>query len=225
MMTVVMKSTRHTCLSAFQTTSPKGDLMSTVARGAATVALDPSLNLSMPMSATLLKFIPETLHWEPKFPFDLVVAYEDELTRGRAIALYDNLANNLRDDHDVRYSWWKFHFLYDPALLDRAIDAAIEADMIIVALREAKDGHNSALVALVEGTPSERVEEALMFGYLSGVAHQAQMNFFPHVFPATPSNVILPLAGISAHETVVVPLVEDLLRSPTNVPLWGINEY
>lgn len=216
--------------------------MSTVARETATARLDPSLNLSMPMSATLLKSIPETLHWEPKFPFDLVVAYEDELTHGRAIALYNTLLNNLRDDHDVRYSWWKFHFLYDPALLDRAIDAAIEADMIIVALRDAKeppwiarnwiekwlkgkDGHDSALVALVEGTPSDRVEESLMFGYLNGVALQAEMNFFPRVFPATLSNVILPLAGISAHETDVIPLVEDLLRSPTNVHRWGINEY
>ncbi|MBI3850668.1 MAG: hypothetical protein HY298_10415 [Verrucomicrobia bacterium] len=194
------------------------------------------------MSASSLEVIPETVRWEPKFPFHLVVAYEDELTHGRAIALYDTLVKNLRDDHDMRYSWWKFHFLYDPALLDRAIAAAMEADMIIVALRDAKEppwiarnwiekwraakeGHDSALVALVEGTPSDRVEDCLMFGYLNGVALQAEMNFFPHVFPAAPSHVLLPLAGISAHATDVTPLVEDRLRSPTNAPLWGINEY
>ena len=194
------------------------------------------------MSATWLKLRPETPRWEAKFPFDLVIAYEDEITRNRAIALYDNLAGNLNDDYDVRYSWWKFHFLYDPALLDRAINAAIDADMIIVALRDAKeppwiarnwiekwlagkDGHDCALVALVEGTPSARIEDCAVLGYLNSVAHQAQMNFFPHVFPATPLNVINPLAGIFAPGTIGTPLVEDLLRSPTNVPLWGINEY
>ena len=194
------------------------------------------------MSATLLKLRPETPRWEPRLPFELVVAYEDEITRSRAIALYENLAGHLNNDHEVRYSWWKFHFLYDPALLKRAITAAIDADLIIVALRDAgeppwiarnwiekwlagKGRRDGALVALVEGAPSIRFEDCAMLGYLNSVADRARMNFFPHVFPATPLNVINPPGGVSAHGTIGTPLVEDLLRSPTNGPLWGINEY
>jgi len=40
--------------------------------------------------------------WEPKFPFDLVVAYEDTFTRQRALQLYDHLAQQLLKDYDFQ---------------------------------------------------------------------------------------------------------------------------
>ena len=49
--------------------------------------------------------------WEPKFPFDLLVAYEDALTRDRALKLYDTLAQQLLNDYDFQCSWWKFDHL------------------------------------------------------------------------------------------------------------------
>ena len=62
------------------------------------------------------KSLPDTKlpdsHWEPKMPFDLVVAYEDRATRNRALHLYDHLAQQLLDDYDFKCAWWKF----DPCL-------------------------------------------------------------------------------------------------------------
>src|SRR6266576_1303862 len=135
-------------------------------------------------------------HWEPKFPFDLVVTYEDEATRARALNLCDHLVRELRDDHDMRQSWWKFSFLYDPRLLERATEAALTANMIIVSLNNGKElsftartwiegwlgqknGHDSALVALVDNAPSPRCADCPMLRYLNGVAHKAGMDFFP----------------------------------------------
>ena len=49
--------------------------------------------------------------WEPKFPFDLVIAYEDNPTRDRAMLLYDRIAQQLLDDYDFQCAWWKLDHL------------------------------------------------------------------------------------------------------------------
>ena len=181
-------------------------------------------------------------HWEPKFPFDLVIAYEDEGTRARAFALCDHLVRELRDDHDTRQSWWKFSFLYDPRLLEHATEAALTANMIIVSLNNGKElpfiartwiegwlrqknGHDSALVALVDNTPSSRCSDCPMLRYLNGVAHKAGMDFFPHVFVAAPLLAGSPFTDTPGDGTGLRPLLEEILRRPNNAHPWGINEY
>ena len=181
-------------------------------------------------------------HWEPKFPFDLVVAYEDEATRARAFALCDHLVRELRDDHDMRQSWWKFSFLYDPRLLERATETALTANMIIVSLNNEKElsfiartwiegwlgqmnGHDSALVALVDNAPSPRCADCPMLRYLNGVAHKAGMDFFPHVFAAAPLLAGSPFTDTPADGPGLRPLLEEILKRPNNAHPWGINEY
>jgi len=181
-------------------------------------------------------------HWEPKFPFDLVVTYENEATRGRAFALCDHLVRELRDDHDLRQSWWKFSFLYDPRLLEHATEAALTANMIIVSLNHEKElpfiartwiegwltqkkGHDSALVALVDNAPSSRCSDCPMLRYLNCVARKAGMDFFPHVFAAGPLLAGSPFTDTPAHGSGLMPLLEEILRRPNNAHPWGINEY
>jgi len=77
------------------------------------------------MSASLASFRAETSHWEPKFPFDIFVAYDDDITREHALVLKDRLSDVLKDDFDVCCSWWKFHCMLQPELLDRAVDAVV----------------------------------------------------------------------------------------------------
>src|SRR5262245_18018978 len=77
--------------------------------------------------------------WEPKFPFDLVIAYEDTTTRNRALSLYDHLAQQLLDDYDFRCTWWKLGLLNNPPLMEQASDAAAEANMVVVSLRAAQE--------------------------------------------------------------------------------------
>jgi hypothetical protein len=190
------------------------------------------------MSASLLEFRPEASHWEPKFPFDLVVAYEDETSRNRALALSDRLAADLRDDHDLQSSWWRLDFLQHPQLLERAVDAAVNANMILVSLRqskelpfparawldswiERKDGHNCALVALLEGAAGRR-ETCPVLSQLHSAARRAQMSFFSHLFP--PPGPAGSVATLNQRETTVTALLQGILRHRGGVPRWGINE-
>ncbi len=206
-------------------------------------ARPPSLGpLRAPSSTTAAGAAPlqshaRAAHWEPKFPFDLVVTYEDEATRARALALCHHLVRELQNDHDMRQSWWKFSLLYDPRLLEHATESALTANMIIMSLNNGKElpfiartwiegwlrqknGHDSALVALVDNTPSARCADCPMLRYLNGVAHKARMDFFPHVFAAAPLLAGRPFPDTSAHGSL-----EDIFRRPNNPHPWGINEH
>ena len=142
--------------------------------------------------------------WEPKFPFDLAVAYEDSETRNRALQLYDRLAQQLLDDYDFQCSWWKFGHLANPALRLDATEAALEANLIIISLQARpqlaaahrawiedwtgrRPHRKSALVALVTGGDAEGRDVAVMMSSLHGLARRASMDFFPHTLPAVES--------------------------------------
>jgi len=206
-----------------------------------------SKNLRLPSStagtgAAQLKAPNGTAHWEPKFPFDIVITYEDKATCARAFAVCDHLIQELQNDHDIQQSWWRFHYLHDPQLLESAIDVALSADMIVMSLNNAKelpwlarrwvegwldqkDGHHQALVALVDNAPSSRRADCPILRYLNSVAHIAGMDFFSHVFPAAPLSVHSPLVSIAERETALTPLLEGILHRSAQVPLFGINEY
>src|ERR1043166_3436417 len=59
-------------------------------------------NVTVGTGAAPLKSRPKAVHWEPRFPFDLVVTYEDEATCERAFAVCDHLVQELQNDHDVQ---------------------------------------------------------------------------------------------------------------------------
>jgi hypothetical protein len=185
----------------------------------------------------------QALHWEPKLPFDFVTAYDDETMRDRTLVLCDRLAHTLQDDYDIRHSCWNFDALLDPRRLGQSIDAAVGADMIIIALHNAKElpriarrwitgwlhskgGQHCALVALTEAGPSARRVDCPVLRYLNSVARQAQMDFFSYVFPAAPFNVIDSFSNISKYEPAKTPLPPKEIPSRSgNISLWGINEY
>ena len=180
-------------------------------------------------------------HWEPKFPFDLVVAYEDRQTRDRALHLYDHLAQQLLDDYDFQCSWWKFDHLTDRTLCQQAADAAVEANMVIISMQARpellsahqawleewlprRDHRKSALVALIAGADQHSPEAERTLAYLRRAARQAHMDFFNHNFALS-----LPSRDISlpAEAPRVTPppgaFSQDLYHQmPT--PRWGINE-
>lgn len=138
--------------------------------------------------------------WEPKFPFDLVVAYEDTQTRNRALQLYDRLAQQLLDDYDFQCSWWKFGHLANPALRLDATEAAMDANMIILSLHARpqlapahrawiedwtgrRPHRKSALVAMISGGAADSRGVEVMMSSLLGLARRAGMDFFPHSLP------------------------------------------
>jgi len=185
----------------------------------------------------------QALHWEPKLPFDFVTAYDNETMRDRTLVLCDRLAHTLEDDYDIRHSCWNFDALLNPRRLGHAIDAAVGADMIIIALHNGKElpriartwiagwlhskgRQHCALVALAETGQSAGHVDCPVLRYLNSIARQAQMDFFSYVFPPALQNVIDPFSNISKYQSARTPLSqkETPVRSG-NVSLWGINEY
>lgn len=137
-------------------------------------------------------------HWEPKYPFDLVLAYEDMATRDAAMRLHGQLARQLQTDFDLRAAWWKLRHLAEGELREQATDDVTQADMVILSVHAASDlpdlasswiedwalrpdHHKCALVALVLGAGNRPEETRQLLARLQRVARQARMDFFTHV--------------------------------------------
>jgi len=179
-------------------------------------------------------------HWEPKFPFDLVVAYADRATRARALQLYDHLAGQLLDDYDFKCAWWKFDHLGDPALREHAVDDAADANMIVLSVQGQKDlpalgkawiedwlprrdNRKSALVALVAADEPEAANQGLI-SYLQSVARVARMDFFTHAFGQEKRAATVAMERLTARASIVTPMLEEILQRRIPAPRWGINE-
>jgi hypothetical protein len=193
------------------------------------------------MNKTTLDSPTGPAHWDPKYPFDLVVAYEDTPTRNRAFQLYDHIAQQLLGDYDFQCSWWKFDHLHDPAVCEQAADAAANANMVILSLRGDKDlppvfkawlqgwasrrdNHKSALVMLCGGSEQSDGARRLQ-AYLHQVARQAKMDFFANTFELPKIDPPLySLEALQRRAETVTPLLEEILHQPTSIPRWGINE-
>jgi hypothetical protein len=216
-------------------------------RSAGDVTARPSDDNSKPSSCQNMSnaTLPHSKHpdpqWEPKFPFDLVIAYEDTTTRNRALTLYDHLAQELIDDCDFQCSWWKFEHFLSPSFRDHASDLAAQANMVVLSLRSAtrlpdsvqgwveswlskKGRQKSALVTLVAGAPVDPREVCPIQAYLEKVAHAANMDFFSHIFDQPSDQTAHFRAKLESQANFVTPLMEEILEEKFVVPKWGINE-
>ena len=179
--------------------------------------------------------------WDPKLPFDLVVAYEDLETRNRALHLYDHLAQQLLDDYDFQCSWWKFDHLANATLRQQAADAAVEANMVILSIRAHEElprthhlwledwisrrhHRKAALVVMIAGATASEREDAPVLAYLQNAARLARMDFFTHAFELPRNPREASIAQLAAQTPVATPLLQGLLQHRTPVPRWGINE-
>lgn len=174
--------------------------------------------------------------WEPKYPFDLVIAYEDLATRNRAMGLHDRLARLLEDDYDLRCAWWKLDHLADPTLFDQAIDDAWGASMIVLSLHSGTQ-FNPATQAWVNEwshRPShEKCALVTLFAEpgsppplcarLRQVARQAHMDFFANLASAADA-VEQTVERVAERARALTPTLEEILHHPLPAPRWGINE-
>ncbi len=193
------------------------------------------------MSQTLLNPRIGVPHWEPKYPFDLVVAYEDLASRKRALQLYDHLAGQLLDEYDFQCAWWKFEHLQDRHLVARAADAATDANMIIVAVRDGlqlpatakrwiekwlpfKTDRQSALVALIVEPHAAAGGSCPVQVYLRNVALQIGMDFFCHAFGSPEAERVHARETIEQPAQAMPPLLAHMAQHKAAIPRWGINE-
>ena len=193
------------------------------------------------MSKTAPTFGTESSLWEPKLPFDLVVAYEDTHTRNRALHLYDHLAQGLLDDYDFQCGWWKFEHLTNTTLNQQAADAAAEANMVVLSLQARKqllplhkawieewlprrDNRKSALVVLIGGTDNMERESAPLLAELQLAARLGRMDFFTHAFDLTAPQRQASVQQITDRARASNAPLPDFLQHRMPIPRWGINE-
>jgi hypothetical protein len=192
------------------------------------------------MSKTPEQSSPNAPHWEPKFPFDLVVAYQDTDTRDRALHLYDSIAQKLLDDYDFQCAWWRFEHLQTAALMQQATDAAIEANMIILSVHAGKDlppiarawidrwsankAHNkSALVTLIDLAEPRTAETGQLQAYLQQVARRARMDFFFHAFDLPQERQLYTVDTLIERAETVTPLLQEILKHRPPAPPLRLN--
>jgi len=178
--------------------------------------------------------------WQPKYPFDLVVAYEDSATRERAMSLHDHLAKKLSDDFDFQCAWWKFEHIADDTLREQAVDDATSANMIVLSLRAGndlpaaaqqwmegwshrRDHHKCALVTLFTNE-SSATSAPPTFTRLKQLARQAHMDFFANIPDIPGALPELNLTQITERATAVTPTLRAILQQRFPLPRWGINE-
>lgn len=63
---------------------------------------------------------------------NIVVLYDGDPTRTRAMAACDFLVGQFWEDVELNFHWWRTDFLRDPALAQVAARDAIEADFLII---------------------------------------------------------------------------------------------
>lgn len=177
---------------------------------------------------------------QPWIALDVAVLYEDARTRGWVQHMCGHVAQQIHSE-PVRSSWWKIECLGHPLLLEGAVKAAAEADVVIVALyaapelvpelavwtdrwmkrRQRADGALVALVGVVEpaGTSPLRT-----LAYLEDLARRGNLQYISQVRPVggvAPKNPPLPWLG--APRTGGSGSGRDA-GSPDPHESWGINE-
>lgn len=190
------------------------------------------------MRKSLLSPTPGTTPWEPKYPFDLVIAYDDLATRDRALRLNDHLSKQLADDFDLRCSWWKLSHLADETLFDQAVDDALNANMIVLSLHGGEPEFSPATQRWIDGwahrgehqkcalvtlfvDPSVREESSPLCARLRQSARLARMDFFTNMAEAAAG---LTVERVAERARTLTPTLNEILHHPMPAPRWGINE-
>jgi hypothetical protein len=128
-------------------------------------------------------------------PLNVVMLYQDSLTRHWATELWDRLRHVIGTEGIWRQSW-RISELTDPCVFSDAVEGAAAADVLVVSVRDPGDwsmglhlwidawlpkraGREGALVALIglPGQPNAACGNAHQ--YLEAVARKAGLDFLP----------------------------------------------
>lgn len=75
----------------------------------------------------------------PEFPeaCNIVVLYENDQTRTRAMAACDYLVQQFWQQVELKFHWWRADFLRDSRLAALAADSAVQADFLVISSERA----------------------------------------------------------------------------------------
>jgi len=155
----------------------------------------------------------------------IVVLYDDNVTRSRALVACDYLVNQFWPEIELKFHWWRTDFLRDGVLARVAADAAVASDFLI--LGSASSGELSAALeswfeswlerrgerngALVDLAASPRSSDREFF--LREVARRGNFDYLTSV-PAEVGNSFKDLS----------PRVDNILGESRPPSHYGLNE-
>ena len=130
----------------------------------------------------------------PEGSIKVVIAYDHLDTARRAEAVYERLAGRLSETFDFQQRLWRFDLLEEEALCAEAVRDAVNADIVIVAMKDdthlpegvrrwlesslARDTAAAALVALLQRS------SAPVKSCLQEIARRGGMDFFAQPWEA-----------------------------------------
>jgi hypothetical protein len=167
----------------------------------------------------------------PKKPsLKIVIVYENFIAGIRGREISERLAAQLKSDVDVNSGLWKFDLLDNPTLRDQASAEAINADIVIISVRNcdlphgvhewlegwlpAKKQHDAALVAVIEPDQESGSEAHQLQEHLRSLAAKASMDFFCNADWSKPAQE----QGAHDWESSLAYAGRD------TGPRWGIND-
>lgn len=167
---------------------------------------------------------------ESKETWSVIVLYEDTDIRQRAMRVCDHLMRQFWSDIEFDFNWWRFGYLHDEVLAERAISHAADADAIILAARsegdlsptvkqwlehavERRGAREGAFIALFGGGESEgSLLSPRKDAYLRNLAQVAGMDYLTEAPNVLPGGLPDSLDKFSRRAAEHSSVMDDILR-------------
>lgn len=171
----------------------------------------------------------------------VLVAYEDLSTRDRAMRVCDRLMQKFWKDDEFDFSWWRFDFFNDPAIVDAAANAAAHSNLILVSAHARRElplavqhwvetwlprrQPGPGMVAAMIGTEQDELRGVTpIHVYLREAAQRAHMDFLPDVMSAPLGKWDGSIEKITNRAEKVTSLLDNILHRPDAPEHWGVND-
>lgn len=134
------------------------------------------------------------------------VVYEDTPARDAAIALGKSLARRFEGDLEFEFTWWRFKYLGDSEIARLAAQAAVQADLVILSVRNmnavttelapwfdlwiTQRARSEGALVVLRQPAAERDWMPLENSYFEALAQRANMDYLPLGIPGGKSHPV-----------------------------------
>ena len=173
--------------------------------------------------------------------WSVVVLYEDQATRDRALAMCDHLVKHFWAEVEFDFLWWRTGFLADPLLAQTAAQDAREADVIIfssvpegefppavlqwfeqwVDHRGDREGMLLGLTHTSTPAPTPDTQKQLR---LREIANRARLDYLTHIPSQFGGALPNSWQNAEARAGQITSVLDEILNKLPPPPHFGLNE-
>jgi hypothetical protein len=172
---------------------------------------------------------------EAKAAWSVVVVYEDEAARERAVAFCDQLVGRYWAQLEFSVSWWSFALLENASTAKDAAQKAVCADLVAFAAKPEGDfpqpvkswvetwltqrsDREGMLVGLLEPVVGAGRPEGLKHHYLRNAAHHSAMDYLTHIPNDISLSISESLDSYTQRADQMTSLLDDILHQQVPPP-------